>query len=261
MSNGKSWFCKKGHSFDIARQGYVNLLPVQNKHSLSPGDTKAMLEARRSFLDKGYYMPLCDDIANLINKYSPAEKPVLIDAGSGEGYYTVQLKNKCSAVCMGIDIAKEASKMSCSRDKEILWAVATASHLPVEDGSADVVTAVFSLFMNDEYARVLREGGIVVEVTSGAKHLIELKQIIYDEVFEQDKKPSPFGEQFSLISQQDRSFGIDLGAYELKDLLMMTPHSHRISQEQSERIEKINKLHITVNYIIRVLKRKKETGL
>lgn len=259
IKNEKSYSCKKRHSFDIARQGYVNLLPVQNKHSLSPGDTKAMLSARRNFLDKEYYLPLCSDIADMIKKYSPSQRPVIIDSGSGEGYYTVQLKERCNAVCMGVDIAKEASKMSCSRDKEILWAVATASHIPVEDNSADVVTAVFSLFMNDEYARVLKEGGIVVEVTAGSKHLTELKQIIYDEVFEQNKKPSSFGEQYSLITQEDRVFGIDIGRQDLEALLMMTPHSHRISREQSERIEKIDNIRITVNYIVRVLK-KKEKG-
>ncbi len=256
----QSFCCKKRHSFDIARQGYINLLPVQNKHSLSPGDTRAMLEARRRFLDKGFYEPVCDDIAEKIRQHCNVPSPVTADIGSGEGYYTSLLKNKCNAQCIGFDIAKEASKMSCQRDRDIIWAVATASHIPLQDSSADAVTAVFSLFVNDEYARILKDGGIVVEVTAGSDHLTELKHIIYDEVFVQNKQPSPFGDQFVLLSQEDKSFRIGLDNEDLKDLLLMTPHSHRISREKSERLEKTDRLDITVNYIIRVLQKKEKRG-
>ncbi len=252
----KSYICKKRHSFDIARQGYVNLLPVQNKHSLSPGDTKAMLTARRDFLNQGYYEPICRDIIDRIRHFSTAKPPVLADIGSGEGYYTAAMKNACHAVCIGIDIAKEASRMSCGRDKEIVWAVATASHLPLEDASADIVTAVFSLFLNDEYARVLRSGGLVAEVTAGSDHLRELKAVIYDEVFQQHKQPAAFGSQFELLQMEDRRFTICLDSPQLQQLLAMTPHIHRISKEQSERLLHIQSLTLTVNYIIRILRKK-----
>ena len=93
--NDKSYVCGKNHSFDIARQGYVNLLPVQNKHSRSPGDTKAMLLARREFLYAGFYEPVCRDAAELINKYKKTQYPLIADIGSGEGYYTQQLQRLC----------------------------------------------------------------------------------------------------------------------------------------------------------------------
>lgn len=255
MKKEKSFVCPKGHSFDIARQGYVNLLPVQNKHSLSPGDTRDMLGARRRFLDSGHYTLICNDVSEKIRSFCKEKSPVIADIGSGEGYYTAHLKDSLNAECIGIDIAKEASKMSCQRDRDILWIVATASHLPVADSSIDAVTAVFSLYVNNEYARVLKSGGIVVEVTAGSRHLTELKQLIYDEVFEQHKQPSPFGDEFELIIQEDKSFNAALSGQELKDLLMMTPHIHRINREQSERINNISGLDITVNYIIRVMRK------
>lgn len=215
-----------------------------------------MLCARREFLDKGYYMPICRDAVNALRENCKNDSPVLADIGSGEGYYTVSFKQQCGASCIGIDISKEAARMACSRDKEIIWTVATASHLPVESESVDAVTAVFSLFMNDEYARVLKKDGIVIEVTAGSEHLTELKHIIYDEVFEQHKHPAPFGEQFEELYMWDRSFRIQPDKEDLKRLLGMTPHIHRISREQSERIENIDILTLTVNYIIRVLRKK-----
>ena len=251
----KSFVCPQKHSFDIARQGYVNLLPVQNKHSLVPGDAKEMLIARRQFLNRGYYRPICDDVIGMMKKYSSAEKPVLADIGCGEGYYTAAFEKDSGAECIGVDIAKDAARMACARSKSILWTVATASHLPIESGSADIVTAVFSLYMNDEYARILRNGGIVIEVTAGSEHLKELKAMIYDEVFEQHKCPSPHGPQFEEIAKLDRNFQIGLEKEEMKELLMMTPHAYRMKKERMEILDSTESCQLTVNYIIRVLRK------
>ncbi len=214
-----------------------------------------MLLARRKFLDKGYYEPIVNDITYAIGQYCKIDAPVAADIGSGEGYYTAKISQKCQTCSVGIDIAKEAAKMACSRDKNILWAVATASHLPIADKSVDLLTAVFSLFVNDEYARVLKNGGVLIEVTAGSEHLIELKKIIYDQVFEQHKQPSPYGKQFKMLVQHNRKFTIHPVCEDLKVLLSMTPHIHRINREQSERIDHIDHMDLTVNYVIRVLQR------
>ncbi len=254
----KSFVCPSRHSFDIARQGYVNLLPVQNKHSLAPGDAKDMLQARRRFLDKEYYRPICDDVIGMMKQYTSRNDPVLVDIGCGEGYYTAAFEKYGGAECIGVDIAKDAARMACARSKSILWTVATASHLPVESGSADIVTAIFSLYMNDEYARILKNGGIVIEVTAGSDHLKELKEMIYDEVFEQHKCPSPHGMQFEEIAKLNRDFQIKLDKEELKELLLMTPHVHRMKKERIEILDKTESCTLTVNYIIRVLRKNEE---
>lgn len=250
-------FClKKGHSFDKARQGYVNLLPVQNKHSLSPGDTKEMLSARRSFLDSGSYEPVCRTVADTIKKYSPSPSPVLADIGCGEGYYTAFFRKYCNASCVGIDISKNGARMACSRDRNILWLVATASRLPLCDGSVDVLCAMFSLFLPDEYARVLKKGGCAVEVTVGTEHLIELKSIIYDEVFEQHKHPAPCGELFDEAECREYKYKLTLNNGELRALLLMTPHFWRIRREKREQLEATEELTLTVHYWVRALIRK-----
>ncbi len=246
--------CRKNHSFDFARQGYINLLPVQNKHSLAPGDTAAMLHARRSFLDSGLYLPVSNALCERITKY--ARGNILADIGCGEGYYTAQTEKNCGCRCIGIDIAKEAAKMACARSKSIVWAVATASKLPLEDGSADIVTAVFSLFMNDEYARILRSGGIVIEITAGNDHLRELKELIYDEVFVQNKQPSPCGSQFAAVEQTEETFRFTAEGELLQDLLLMTPHAHRIKSGRGDPFEGKDRLSLTADIIIRVLRKK-----
>ena len=252
--NEKSLICPKGHCFDRARQGYINLLPVQNKHSLSPGDAKDMLLARRAFLERGDYQPLCMDAAEKIQRFCRSDTPVMVDVGCGEGYYTAAIEKTCHACCMGMDIAKEAAKMACARSKSILWTVGTASHIPLADNSADVVLAVFSLFVNDEYARILKKGGIVVEITAGSGHLREMKDIIYEDVFQQDKHPAPCGEQFEICLTEENKFTFDLNNEALRELLAMTPHSRRMKKERMEQIAAIDHLSLTADYIIRVLR-------
>lgn len=258
----KTIACEKRHSFDIAKQGYVNLLPVQNKKSLHPGDTKEMLVARREFLNSGIYMPIRNAVTETAKALlQNASNPQIVDIGCGEGYYTIAIKNAVEAVtgecsCLGIDISKDAVKMACSRDKSILWAVATAGCLPVESNSTSLITAMFSLISGKEYSRILKKGGYIIEVIAGNNHLIELKHIIYNEVYKQDKKPANLSDDFTEISRQQQQFTFTLNNNELKSLLMMTPHLWRIKKENREKLENTQSLTLTAHYWIRVVKKK-----
>ena len=127
----KSYRCENKHSFDQAKQGYVNLLPVQFKHSKEPGDNKAMVQARRAFLDKGYYQPLIDSMLALYEKYGDKTAAVF-DAGCGEGFYTHQHKTELNKV-YGVDIAKETVKIAAKRYQDCFFSVATLSDLPFKD--------------------------------------------------------------------------------------------------------------------------------
>ena len=252
---GGSLLCVGRHTYDVARQGYVNLLPVQQKHSLHPGDTPEMLAARRAFLNEGHYAPICSDvIAALLRQGEPPR--TLTDVGCGEGYYTAEFAREFpTARCIGADISKAAVKMAASRSKQISWIVATASHLPIADDSMDGITAMFSLVCEEEFARVLRKGGIVVEVTAGTNHLIELKQIIYDDVFEQHKHPKPPQGNLKEISCELRSFRLKLSNAQLRNLLQMTPHTLRVKPENRAQLEATPSLSLTVEYFVRVLQK------
>ncbi|MCI6008018.1 MAG: methyltransferase domain-containing protein [Ruminococcus sp.] len=258
LSTGKSFVCTTHHSFDIAKQGYVNLLPVQNKKSLHPGDTREMLNARRNFLNSGIYLPICNEVAEKACELTKnLENISMADIGCGEGYYTTAVRSAVNAQdCIGIDISKDAVKMACSRSKDIVWAVATAGCLPIEDESIDIITAVFSLISKAEFSRILKHGGYIIEVTAGNNHLIELKEIIYDSVYIQHKQPAYIDGDFTEISRTESSFTFTLNNSQLKELLLMTPHLWRIKKENREKLDDIPQLKLTANYWLRVLKKK-----
>ena len=123
---GGSLVCSGHHTYDIARQGYVNLLPVQQKHSLAPGDTSAMLTARRTFLDGNFYARICADVADEL-RHIPGGVSSVVDVGCGEGYYTAAFQKLFpDALVTGADISKDAVRMAASRAKTIRWITATA---------------------------------------------------------------------------------------------------------------------------------------
>ena len=139
---GAAWRCVQGHCFDVARQGYVNLLTVTQKHSRHPGDTREMVAARRAFLDAGWYAPIAKTLADLVRRFCPEAASVL-DAGCGEGYYLSQLGWVPER--WGIDISRDAVRYAAARDRSAHWLTATAAHLPFADGGFDCVLSMFAL--------------------------------------------------------------------------------------------------------------------
>lgn len=249
--------CIKHHCFDIAKQGYVNLLPVQNKKSLHPGDTKDMLIARRNFLNSGIYTHICNVITeNSIKLTEDINNPFIVDIGCGEGYYTCAIKNSIrNSNIVGVDISKDAVKMACSRSKEIDWITATAGCLPIADESTNLVTAIFSLVSYTEYSRILKNGGYVLDISAGNDHLIELKKIIYDEVYKQDKKPSQPTDNFKEIFREEQKFSFNIENKNLKNLLLMTPHFWRIKEENRQKLDNIKSLDLTAHFWLRVIQK------
>ena len=121
--DGKVWRCAHGHSFDVARQGYVHLLPVQNKRSRDPGDSKQMVAARRRFLNAGHYRPIAEAVSRAALAGLPTDATAnCLDAGCGEGYYLRELADAAGEqplALLGLDISK--------------WAVLAAAKLKKED--------------------------------------------------------------------------------------------------------------------------------
>ncbi len=232
----QNWHCENNHSFDVARQGYVNLLPVQQKHSIAPGDTREMVVARREFLDLGHYSPIANTLRDCVQKYAPDAQTIL-DAGCGEGYYLSQLSHIENR--WGIDISKEAVRYAAAREKTAHWLTATAAHLPFADHSFDCVLSMFAFTAEAEFARILKEDGIFIQVLAGEKHLSSLKKIIYPEIFEKEKDLQPKLSGFTLLESRPISFEFTLNDSEsIRNLLYMTPHVHRISKAGADALAK-----------------------
>ncbi len=189
MLDGRQFHCVGGHAFDQAKEGYVNLLPVNRKHSAAPGDDIHMLRSRREFLDQGHYRPLADLLAGLCLEQlrQAPEKPFrVLDVGCGEGYYTdavfTALRDAASPGEIhagGIDIARDAARLASRRYPDISFAVASNADLPVPDASVDCILRVFAPEANAETLRVLKPGGLFISVIPGERHLFGLRERVY----------------------------------------------------------------------------------
>lgn len=236
-SNGSAWRCESGHSFDIASQGYTNLLPVQHKRSRDPGDSKEMVTARRRFLTAGFYQPIAAAVSRAVLADLPARATAsCLDAGCGEGYYLRQLAaavpEEQTLALLGLDISKWAVLSAAKQDKRPTWVVGTNAKLPVLSGTLDRVLCMFGFPVYAEFARVLKPGGRLVQVDAGPDHLRELREIIYPSLKPERTADMPTPEGFSRLPTETLRFSIELtSAEQIADLLAMTPHLFRASAE------------------------------
>lgn len=225
--------CPAGHRFDRARQGYLNLLPVQHKNSRDPGDNAAMVEARRRFLDGGHYAPLARRLAQLAAERSPQR---WLDIGCGEGYYTEQIGAALpQAEGYALDISREAIKRACKRTPQLTWLVASMARVPLSDASCHLLASVFSPLDWQEAQRLLAPGGGLLRMGPTHQHLIELRQKLYDEVrdYDDQKHLQLIPDGMSLAHSETLSFTLQLDSEQARaDLLAMTPHGWRASAER-----------------------------
>ena len=246
----RSYRCEKNHSFDIARQGHVNLLPVQQKHSLNPGDTAEQVVSRRNFLDGGFYTPIRDALCTLAKDHG-CQGPIL-DIGCGEGYYSAGLAESLNAQLLGLDISKEAVRYAAGRYKNATWICASAAHLPVKDGSFGLLTSLFALTMPEEFKRVLRPDGAYIQVLAAEDHLLGLKSIIYPELHHKQKFSTPDIPGFRLIESRPLRFTFTVEGQQVQNLLSMTPHVYRISKAGAENLRQTQKLTDTASCVLNV---------
>ena len=246
----KQYRCGNGHSFDLARQGYVNLLPVQQKRSLNPGDTREQVLGRRAFLETGCYEPISNTL-NETAKELGATGPIL-DVGCGEGYYSARLAEALGAELTGLDISKEAVRCAAAKYKGPQWLCGTAAHLPVADQSAGVVTSLFALTMAEEFKRVLRPDGYFFQVLAAEDHLLGLKSIIYPELKFKEKNTVPEVPGFELVKSVPIRFTFTVEGEQVQNLLGMTPHVFRITKEGAARLAATEKLTDTASAVLNV---------
>ena len=235
--DGSAWRCASGHSFDIAGQGYTNLLPVQHKRSRDPGDSKEMVAARRRFLTAGFYQPIAAAVSRAVLAGLPADAGIsCLDAGCGEGYYLRQLAaaagDQQTLALLGLDISKWAVLSAAKQDRRPNWVVASNANLPVLPGTLDRVLCMFGFPVYAEFARVLKPGGLLVQVDAGRDHLRELREIIYPSLKPERTAELQTPDGFSHLSAETLHFSIELtSAEQIADLLAMTPHLYRASAE------------------------------
>ena len=246
----RRYTCPQGHSFDIARQGYVNLLTVQQKHSLDPGDTRQQVMARRAFLEAGFYAPISQALNQAALDYGAQGE--ILDVGCGEGYYSARLALALGLPLTGLDISKEAVRCAAGQYKACAWLCATAAHIPVPDGSVGTLSSLFALTLPGEFRRVLRKNGLFLQVLAAEDHLLGLKSIVYDALTHKQKDTSPALPGFALLESRHISFCFTAEGEQIQHLLAMTPHLFRIGKAGAQRLTETPVLHDTASCILNI---------
>lgn len=257
---GNQWQCPDRHSYDIARQGYTNLLLVNQKNSKNPGDDADMVRSRTLFLDAGFYQPISDALNNFITPSG-----YILDIGCGEGYYTERLaqymanhlSNSQSEV-IGLDISREAVKVACRRSKDIRWLVASGARPPVAPKSIETIITLFTPLMPAGLEHALRGNGEVITAYTGERHLYELRAQIYDEVRMDVYSPIPAMQKagFECVEETRVNFRIQPNTNDmLQALLAMTPHRWKVSPEKAAQFSTLNSLDMEVDVVLHKFRR------
>jgi len=251
--------CSHGHSFDIARQGHVNLLLPSHTGSKTPGDSKEMLQSRREFLEAGYYQQFSDALNEIALRVLSPQATSCLDAGCGEGYYTTRLRkyleNQGNDLDFyGVDVAKKAVQYAAGRDKKIQFAVASTYHLPFRDRSMDGILCVFAPRDEAEFARVLKPEGKLMIAAPGRRHLYSLREQIYSEPGEIGQKGDV--SSFTLAERGKVSYTIQLDTTrDILNLLTMTPYSRHTQVEALTRLRGLSRLETEIDINILVYAR------
>lgn len=236
--SGNSLKCGSNHSFDMSKDGYVNLLRT-SKSGDKTGDSKESARARHILLNKGYYSCLKEYLADV-------KRGVVLDICCGEGYY-----DEYAGELYGFDISKEMVRLASKSHKadNYHYFVANLADIPVEDESVDTALHLFAPFNDREFARVLKKDGRLYSVIPGERHLFELKSIVYDTPYVNDEK-APEAYDLSLVSSTKISDRVKINKEDLKTLFSMTPYFYRTSQSDKDKLDSVDEIELTVEFVV-----------
>lgn len=233
---GNSLKCVNNHSFDFAKEGYVNLL-LGSKSGDKKGDSKDSARARHLLLNKGYYTCLKNYLGKKLNA-------TVLDICCGEGYY-----DDYNGELYGFDISKEMIRLAAKRKNGGKYFVANMASIPVADESIDTAVHLFAPFNEKEFFRVLKQDGTLYSVAGGENHLWQMKELIYDTPYKNDEKP-PETQLFTLTSKTKVTDTVKISREDLKTLFSMTPYFYRTSEKDKAKLDAVEFMDLTVEFII-----------
>lgn len=240
--------CENNHSYDVSKEGYVNLLLSKT----NSGDNIELVKGRINFLSRGFYLPLVKEIINILTNNFKNEFFKICDCGCGTGYYSKHLKEEIeNATLIGIDISKDAIKHCAKNDKSSLYIVASNQKIPFEDSYFDCLLHIFSPIFQKEAKRLLNDRGILILVTPGVKHLYELKEMLYPNPY-YNKIDDEILNDFTKVSSKILEYKIDVTLNDFLNLIKMTPYYYKTKKSDIEKITFTGTISITIEFIISV---------
>jgi len=225
--NNKSLVCREGHCFDLAKSGYVNLVPQADQSAY----TKTLFNARRLIYESGFFQPLIDYLVSWLPNCLPDLNFIFLDAGCGEGSLLISLIKALGrdykGQAFGIDIAKEGIKAAAAADSPVLWCVADLARLPLRDKCFDLILNILSPANYGEFSRVLKKEGYIIKVVPEQDYLREIRSAAFcdqpQSSYSNRQVTTAFKEEMILISQEKISYKRIMNEKLLTHLLEMTP--------------------------------------
>lgn len=250
-------FCNgvRRHAYDFSSGGYVNLAPPSRSNG---GDSKGAVRARSAFLNTEHYRPIADKLCEILGRFCEPQA-LVVDAGCGEGYYSTLIAKNGFSVA-GFDLSKfavdtAAKRSARSKLDNTFFGVASVYTLPLADKSAEAVTNIFAPCVESEYCRILNDAGILVVAYAGSKHLLGLKQAIYEKVQENEERADLPNNMCEVVRER-LTYNITVeGSESLKNLFAMTPYYWRTSPEDFGKLDDIDELNTTIDIIFAVYKK------
>jgi 23S rRNA (guanine745-N1)-methyltransferase len=259
---GASLRCAAGHAFDVAREGYVNLLVTRRRRTRMVGDTPAMVAARASFLARGHYARLADTVAGLVVAHvrsrGGAEPGCVVEVGAGTGYHLGRLHDRLLAdggarPCLfGTDVSKHAVRLAARAHPDVTFLVAdTHTGIPLTAGSAVAVLDVFAPRDPAELARLLAPDGLLVVVTPGPAHLAELAGrvgLVGIQPRKQRAVADGLAPWFRPRDARRLRYTVELTGPEAAELARMGPSAWHLTPAALAGVERLDRLAVTADF-------------
>lgn len=247
----KSWTCPRGHSFDLARSGYCNLLQPQDRRSRNPGDPKEAAEARRRLFAAGHNEPLLRALLDLFGELDLPARPVLpgvLDVGCGEGSMLGALARSREMEAHGLDLSVPSIDLAARAFPQATWIVGNADRfLPYADGSFDVVMSLTARLHPAELRRILAPSGRLLVAVPGPDDLVELRETLLGEGVARDRLERAAGELaaagFELDGRRSVRHVAELDAAGIRDVLASSYRGAR--DRERRRLEGLDHLAVT----------------
>jgi 23S rRNA (guanine745-N1)-methyltransferase len=236
---GRRWVCPRGHSFDVARSGYINLLQPQDRRSKHPGDTAAVVAARRRLHDRGLSGPLLRAIAEMT---AASARDVVLDAGCGDGFYLGALAGEAGFGAHGVDISTHAVDAAARRYApsagNFEWIVANADrYIPYADSSFSMVLSITARMNAGEFRRVLRDDGRLLVALPAPDDLMELRSRTGETGRDRvERTLDTFADGFALADRRRVITVAELDAAAVQDILISIYRPKRSQAVEAMRV-------------------------
>ena len=240
--SGGSVTCPNGHAFDVARSGYLSLLPGDAK--LGSADTAEMVAAREAFLEAGHFEGLAEALGEeaeraLGGEAGSAPRPdCILDLGTGTGWYLARLLDRLPGrTGLAVDLSKHALRRAARAHTRIAAVACDAWRpLPVRDDAAALVLSAFAPRNGPEIARVLQPGGALLVVTPTERHLAELVEelgLLTVDQRKDERLAATLDAHLDLERRVEREWTLDLAPADVANAVAMGPSARHVGPRET----------------------------